>query len=149
MYLSHLLRFSLALSLEAIGIQDDNKIFDGQLTSSSAAVGHEAWRGRLHGLGSWKPEAKDSAPNFKVSFDSAVNITYMATQGSPDQDCWATSLRLQYRIEGGSLQDYPQVCKLQRTRSLSCDCLFIMSGLWGPATSVVKANRVLSNWINL
>ena len=92
-------------------MQDDNKISDGQLTSSSATRGHEAWRGRLHGKGSWKPETKDLDPNFEVTFHSAVNITYIATQGSPNEDCWATSFKLQYggSSSSGSLKDYPQV----------------------------------------
>lgn len=120
------LQFSLALPLEALGIQDDNIIFDGQLTSSSAAVGHEAWRGRLHGQDSWKPEVKEPPPNFKVKFYSPVNITYIATQGSPDQDCWATSFRLQYRVQNGSLTDYQQVCQLWVYKSLPRDCQWFL-----------------------
>ncbi|KAJ7376995.1 hypothetical protein OS493_031268 [Desmophyllum pertusum] len=97
------------LPLEALGIEDDNKIFDGQLTSSSAHVGYEAWRGRLHGQGSWKPVKNYLSPSYNVSFPySTVNITYIATQGAPTEDCWMTSFKLQYRIQDGSLKDYLQ-----------------------------------------
>ena len=91
-------------------MEDDNKIYDGQLISSSASVGYEAWRGRLRGQGSWKPETRDLAPNFNVTLYSAVNITYIATQGSPTEDCWATTFKIQYQMQGGSLKEYPEVC---------------------------------------
>lgn len=100
---------SLALPLKAVGIEDDNKIFDGQLTSSTSPVGHEAWRGRLHGPGSWKPVTGDLAPNFNISLDSPVNVTYIATQGSPTEDCWTTTFRIYYKMQGESLKQYPEV----------------------------------------
>ncbi|XP_058965535.2 uncharacterized protein [Pocillopora verrucosa] len=100
---------NITLSLEAIGIQDNNIIFDGELTSSTAAVGHEAWRGRLHGKGSWKPVLSDSDPRFEIgTFDPAMKISYIATQGSPDQDCWPTSFTLRYETAGQS-KEYPQI----------------------------------------
>ena len=105
---------SLALPLKAVGIEDDNKIDDGKLTSSSSTVGHEAWRGRLHGQGSWKPEKADPAPNFNITLDSPelspVNVTYIATQGSPTKDCWVTTFTIHYKMNGGSLKQYPEVC---------------------------------------
>ncbi|XP_022792941.1 uncharacterized protein LOC111331968 [Stylophora pistillata] len=99
---------NITLSLEAIGIQDDNIIFDGQLTSSTAAIGHEAWRGKLHGSGSWKPVANDLNSSYTVKFTSAVNITYIATQGSPDLDCWPTSFTLAY-FTADRLKNYPHI----------------------------------------
>lgn len=91
-------------------MEDDNIIGDGQLTSSTASRGHEAWRGRLHGLGSWKPETKDLNPVYKVTFYLPVDITYIATQGAPDEDCWVTSFTLRYkRTQDAVFKDYPQV----------------------------------------
>ncbi|XP_020601275.1 uncharacterized protein LOC110040383 isoform X1 [Orbicella faveolata] len=100
---------NITLPLKAVGIEDDNKIFDGQLTSSTSPVGHEAWRGRLHGPGSWKPVTGDLAPNFNISLFSPVNVTYIATQGSPTEDCWTTTFRIYYKMQGGSLKQYPEI----------------------------------------
>ena len=92
-------------------MEDDNVIGDGQLTSSTAMAGHEAWRGRLNGAGNWKPDKKDPAPVYRVKFYSPVNITYIATQGAPDEDCWVTSFKLRYKVDQSSnFTGYPQVC---------------------------------------
>lgn len=93
-------------------MQDDNVIGDGQLTSSTAMAGHEAWRGRLNGSGSWKPEINDRTPVYRVAFNQQpVNITYIATQGDPDEDFWVTSFTLQYKMRNhrNPFTDYPQV----------------------------------------
>ena len=93
------------------GIQNNKIIGDGDLTSSTALVGHEAWRGRLNGSGSWRPEESDRAPVYKVAFNSPVKITYIATQGAPDVNCLVTSLTLQYEMEQDKdFKHYPQVC---------------------------------------
>lgn len=92
-------------------MEDDSVIGDGQLTSSTAMASHEAWRGRLNGAGNWKPDKKDPAPVYRVKFYTPVNITYIATQGAPDEDCWVTSFTLRYKLDQGSnFTDYPQVC---------------------------------------
>jgi len=105
---------SLALPLKAVGIEDNNKIDDGKLTSSTSSLGYDAWKGRLHGQGSWKPEKADPAPNFKITLDSQelspVNVTYIATQGSPTEDCWVTTFRIYYKMDKGSLKQYPEAC---------------------------------------
>ena len=95
----------LDVLLESLGIEDDTIIGDDQLTSSSADSGHEAWRGRLHGTGSWKPEKGDPAPVYKVIFNSPVNISYIATQGAQDDDCWVTSFMIKYKL-GHSQHDF-------------------------------------------
>ena len=97
--------------LDGLGVEDDSVIGDGQLRSSTAMAGHEAWRGRLNGAGNWKPEKNDPAPVYLVKFYSPVNISYIATQGAPDEDCWVTSFTLRYKLDQGSnFTDYPQVC---------------------------------------
>ena len=107
---------SLALPLKAVGIEDDDEIDDGQLTSSTSAVNYEAWRGRLHGLGSWKPGTGDQAPRFNITLRLPVNVTYIATQGSPTEDCWTTTFRIYYDMQGGSLKQYPEVCIMATVR---------------------------------
>ena len=100
---------SLALPLKAVGIEDNDKIYDGQLTSSTSEVNYEAWRGRLHGQGSWKPGTGDQAPRFNITLYLPVNVTYIATQGSPTEDCWTTTFRIYYKMHGGSLKHYSEV----------------------------------------
>ena len=97
--------FFLDVLVESLGIEDDTIIGDGQLTSSSADSGHEAWKGRLHGNGSWKPGKGDRAPVYKVAFNSPVNISYIATQGAQDDDCWVTSFMIKYQL-GHSQHDF-------------------------------------------
>ena len=96
--------------MEAVGVEDDNIIGDDKLKSSTASNGYEGWRGRLHGPGSWRPEKEDLAPSLNITLDSTVNITYIATQGSPTEDCWATTFRIHYKMQGGPLKQYPEVC---------------------------------------
>lgn len=79
------------------------------MISSTSQIGCEAWRGRLHGQGSWKPVEGDLTPNLNITLDSPVNVTYIATQGSPTEDCWTTTFRIYYSMQGGSLKQYPEV----------------------------------------
>lgn len=110
-FLITLYSFFLDVLLESLGIEDDTIIGDGQLTSSSADSGHAAWRGRLHGKGSWKPDKGDPAPVYKVTFNSPVNISYIATQGAQDDDCWVTSFMIKYKLEHSQndFKNYSQV----------------------------------------
>ena len=52
----------------------------------------------MAGQGAWSMELDptDSNPFHMVIFNLAVNISYIETQGSPDQDCWPTSFALYY-----------------------------------------------------
>lgn len=100
---------NITLRLEAVGIEDNNKIFDSKMISSTSQIGYEAWRGRLHGQGSWKPVEGDLTPNLNITLDSPVNVTYIATQGSPTEDCWTTTFRIYYSMQGGSLKQYPEI----------------------------------------
>ena len=84
-------------------------IQDGWITSSSASVGYEGWRARLHGEKCWKPSHPDPNPYIRVKFPSAVNITHIATQGAPAEDCWVTSFTIEY-MDGSLIKKYPKVC---------------------------------------
>ena len=112
--------FSLALTLEAVGIPDSN------LRSSSSQNGYEVWRGRLHGDRSWKPDKRDRAPYLNITLPSSEDVTYIATQGSPDGKCWTTTFRIYYKMQGGSLKQYPEVCNIVTGVTLSRDFLFLI-----------------------
>ena len=111
---------SPALPLEALGVEDNNIIGDDKLKSSTALQRGEAWRGRLYGDRSWTPERKDPAPSLNITLDAVVNITYIATQGSPTEDCWATTFRIHYKMQGAPLKEYPEVCIM-----VTCDACHV------------------------
>lgn len=117
---------SLALSLEAVTITDSD------LRSSSSQNGYEVWRGRLNGDRSWRPDERDQAPYLNITLPSPADVTYIATQGSPAavspavKDCWTTTFRIYYEMQGGSLKQYPEVCIIMTGVSLSRDFLFLI-----------------------
>lgn len=94
---------SFSTDLQALGMENGD-IPNDNIESSSSLRGYEAWKGRLNGKSCWKPTQNIDGEQIKVTFTSEKTVIAIATQGSPNDDCWIESFTYQY-LANASLID--------------------------------------------
>lgn len=94
---------SFSTDLQALGMENGD-IPNDNIEGSSSLRGYEAWKGRLNGKSCWKPTQNIDGEQIKVTFTSEKTVIAIATQGSPNDDCWIESFTYQY-FTNASLKD--------------------------------------------
>ena len=95
-----------------LGVADDNRISNDQMSASNQTVGHPVKYGRLNGDTAWRPNrvnAPDSAGGewIQITFDKPVKVTAIATQGRNSDDEvgnigkeWVIQYKVRYSNDG-------------------------------------------------
>ena len=87
-------------SCRAIGVADNNKIPDDNITSSTFWTGYDATQGRLNGETGWCPSTeKDRDDYIQVDMGAVRSVCAVATQGKKTRS-FTESYKLSFSADG-------------------------------------------------
>ncbi|EDO30628.1 predicted protein, partial [Nematostella vectensis] len=81
---------------QPLGMENQGILSTAMTSSSEIDGSHSASAGRLYGGSSWCSATSSSSEYLQVDLGRVVRVTGIATQGSPDEDKWASQYRLSY-----------------------------------------------------
>ena len=82
---------------------ESGAIPNSNIEASSTKTGFDAWKARLNKNYCWMPAQDKNTEYIKVTFTSTKNVTVIATQGAPNNECWVKTFTLQWFNRDGNI----------------------------------------------
>ena len=84
---------------------ESGAIPDDKITASTFKTGYEARKARLNRNSCWMPMQERNTEYIKINFTSVTNVSAIATQGAPNDDCWVALFSLQWFVNNRLVTD--------------------------------------------